>query len=146
VHPEDFDRCLQIYVNSFDARQSFEMEYRLRHHSGEYRWILDHGVPRYSPDGSFEGYAGGCLDIHDQREAAEAVRIASETLRESEERLRLAQQVGTIGTFEWNLQTNVNRWTPELVAIYGLRQGEFTGTQKAWERMLHPDDRTAVLR
>jgi PAS domain S-box-containing protein len=145
VHPEDFDRCLQIYVTSFDARQPFEMEYRLRHHTGEYRWILDHGVPRYAPDGTFEGFVGGCLDIHDQREAAEAVRIASETLRESEERLRLAQQVGTIGTFEWNLQTKVNRWTPELEAIHGLRPGEFTGTLEAWEQMLHPDDRRAVL-
>ena len=114
VHPDDFDHCLQIYVESFDARRPFEMEFRLRHHNGQYRWILDHAVPRYAADGAFEGYVGGCLDIHDQKEAAEKVRIAAETLQESEERLRLAQQVGTIGTFEWNVQTNVNRWTPEL--------------------------------
>jgi PAS domain S-box-containing protein len=145
VHPEDFNRCLQIYVNSFDARQPFEMEYRLRHHSGEYRWILDHGVPRYAPDGTFEGYVGGCLDIHDQKEAAEKLRIAAETLRESEEHLRLAQQVGTIGTFEWNVQTNVNRWTSELEAIYGLRPGEFGGTREAWEQLLHPEDRAAAI-
>ncbi len=146
VHLDDFDRCLQIYEESFDARQPFEMEYRLRHHNGQYRWILDHGVPRYAPDGTFEGYVGGCLDIHDQKEAAEKIRIASETLRESEERLRLAQQVGIIGTFEWNVQTNVNRWTPELEAIYGLRPGEFAGTQEAWEQMLHPDDRAAAIK
>jgi PAS domain S-box-containing protein len=146
VHPEEFDRCLQIYVSSFDARQPFEMEYRLRHRNGEYRWILDHGVPRYAPDGTFEGYVGGCLDIHDQKEAAEKLRIASEILRESEERLRLAQQVGTIGTFEWNLQTNVNRWTPELEAIYGLRQGGFASTQEAWEQMVDPEDRAAAIR
>jgi PAS domain S-box-containing protein len=71
VHPDDFDRCLQMYNSCFDARRRFEMEYRLRHHSGQYRWILDCGVPRYAPDGTFEGYVGGCLDIHDQREAAE---------------------------------------------------------------------------
>jgi PAS domain S-box-containing protein len=146
VHPDDFDRCLQTYVENFDARQPFEMEYRLHHHNGQYRWILDHGVPRYSPDGAFEGYVGGCLDIHDQKEAAEKIRIASETLRESEERLRLAQQVGTIGTFEWNVQTNVNRWTPELEAIYGLQPGQFAGTQEAWEQMLHPDDRAAAIK
>src|SRR6185437_11513316 len=93
VHPEDFDRCLQIYNECFDERHSFEMEYRLRRHDGEYRWITDHGVPRYTPDGTFEGYVGGCLDVHDQREATEKLRIASETLREGEERLRLAQQV-----------------------------------------------------
>src|ERR1700678_872621 len=131
VHSEDFDRCLQIYVSNFDARLPFEMEYRVRHHTGQYRWILDRGVPRYTPDGTFEGYVGGCLDIHDQKEAAEKIRIASETLRESEERLRLAQQVGTIGTFEWNVQTKVNRWTAELETIYGLQPGEFAGTQEA---------------
>jgi PAS domain S-box-containing protein len=146
VHPDDFDRCLQIYVESFDARQPFEMEYRMRHHNGQYRWILDHAVPRYAPDGTFEGYVGGCLDIHDQKEAADKVRIASEKLRESEERLRLAQQVGTIGTFEWNVQTNVNRWTAELETIYGLQPGEFAGTQEAWEQMLHPDDKAAAIK
>jgi PAS domain S-box-containing protein len=146
VHRDDFERCLQIYLERFDARQPFEMEYRLRHYSGQYRWILDHGVPRYAPDGTFEGYVGGCLDIHDQKEAAEKLRIASETLRESEERLRLAQQVGTIGTFEWNIQTNVNRWTRELEAIYGLAPGEFAGTHEAWMQMLHPEDRAAAIR
>ena len=74
VHKEDFDRCLQIYVSSFDARQPFEMEYRLKHHSGEYRWILDCGVPRFDADGVFEGYVGACLDIHQQKEAEEALR------------------------------------------------------------------------
>jgi PAS domain S-box-containing protein len=146
VHHDDFDRCLQIYVESFNARQPLEMEYRLRNHDGQYRWILDHAVPRYAPDGTFEGYVGGCLDIHDQKEAAEKVRIASETLRESEERLRLAQQVGTIGTFEWNVQSNVNRWTAELETIYGLHPGEFAVTQEAWEQMLHPDDRAAAIK
>ena len=146
VHPDDFERCLQIYVESFDARRPFEMEYRLRHHNGQYRWILDHAVPRYAPGGTFEGYVGGCLDIDDQKEAAEKVRIAADTLRESEERLRLAQQVGTIGTFEWNVQTNVNRWTPELETIYGLQPGEFAGTQEAWEQMLHPEDKAAAIK
>ena len=76
VHPDDLDRCLQIYVSSFDARHPFEMEYRLRHHSGQYRWILDHGVPRFTPEGKFEGYIGGCLDIHAQKEAAERLNTA----------------------------------------------------------------------
>ncbi len=70
VHPEDFDRCLEIYVTNFDLQRPFEMEYRLKHRSGQYRWILDCGVPRFAPDGTFEGYVGGCLDIHEQKEAA----------------------------------------------------------------------------
>jgi PAS domain S-box-containing protein len=97
VHPEDFDRCLQIYVSNFDARRPFEMEYRMRHHTGQYRWILDRGVPRYAPDGTFEGYVGGCLDIHDQKEAAEKVWIAEDMTRlmkaQDEERRRIAREL-----------------------------------------------------
>jgi PAS domain S-box-containing protein len=97
VHPEDFDRCLQIYVSSFELRRPFEMEYRMRHHSGQYRWILDRGVPRYAPDGTFEGYVGGCLDIHDQKEAAEKVRIADDMTRlmkaQDDERRRIAREL-----------------------------------------------------
>ena len=96
VHPDDFDRCLQVHVSNFDAHRPFEMEYRLRHHSGQYRWILDRGVPRYKPDGTFEGYVGGCLDIHDRKEAAEKSRIADESLRlvkvQDEERRRIARE------------------------------------------------------
>jgi PAS domain S-box-containing protein len=97
VHPEDFDRCLRIYVSNFDARRPFEMEYRMRHHTGQYRWILDRGVPRYAPDGTFEGYVGGCLDIHDQKEAAEKVWIAEDMTRlmkaQDEERRRIAREL-----------------------------------------------------
>jgi PAS domain S-box-containing protein len=97
VHPEDFDRCLQVYVANFDARRPFETEYRMRHHTGQYRWILDRGVPRYAADGTFEGYVGGCLDIHDQKEAAEKVRIADDMTRlmkaQDEERRRIAREL-----------------------------------------------------
>lgn len=97
LHPEDFDRCVQIYVSNFDARRAFEMEYRMRHHTGQYRWILDRGVPRYTPDGIFEGYVGGCLDIHDQKEAGEKARIADDMTRlmkaQDEERRRIAREL-----------------------------------------------------
>jgi PAS domain S-box-containing protein len=73
-------------------------------------------------------------------------KLAEQALRESEQRLRLAHQAAGIGTFELNLQTNVNCWTPELEAMYGLAPGTFEGTQEHWQRLLHPDDRCAALR
>jgi two-component system, LuxR family, sensor kinase FixL len=69
VHREDLDHCLEIYKNSFDARQPFTMEYRLRRNDGEYRQVLDSGTPRFSPDGAFLGYIGSCIDITPLRQA-----------------------------------------------------------------------------
>jgi PAS domain S-box-containing protein len=75
-----------------------------------------------------------------------ARKLAEEALRASEERLRLAQQIARIGSFEWNIQTGVNTWAPELEAMYGLPPGGFGGTQTAFENLVHPDDRAGVIK
>jgi two-component system, LuxR family, sensor kinase FixL len=69
VLEKDFDHCLEVYGNAFDARREFMMEYRLRRHDGEYRWVLDQGVPRFAPDGAFLGYIGSCIDISERKQS-----------------------------------------------------------------------------
>jgi PAS domain S-box-containing protein len=68
LHPDDYERCLEIYFGSFDLRKEFRMQYRLRRYDGAYRWIDDTGIPRYGRDGGFLGYIGSCSDIHEYRE------------------------------------------------------------------------------
>ncbi|MBF4695736.1 sensor domain-containing diguanylate cyclase [Fusibacter ferrireducens] len=65
VHPEDLERCIQIYEANFDRHEPFYMEYRLRRNDGEYRWISDQGTPLYD-QGEFLGYLGSCMDIHEK--------------------------------------------------------------------------------
>ena len=69
VHTGDLQHCLETYASGFRARQPFTMEYRLRRANGEYRWVLDTGVPRYSPESGFVGYIGSCLDITERKQA-----------------------------------------------------------------------------
>jgi two-component system cell cycle sensor histidine kinase/response regulator CckA len=65
VHPDDLDRCFATYSESFDSRQDFQMEYRMRSSNGEYRWVLHKGVPRFAPGGALAGYIGSAIDITD---------------------------------------------------------------------------------
>src|SRR4051812_18490231 len=76
VHVEDYERCLTAYARAFDAREPFEMEYRLRRHDGEYRWALDHGQPLSGPEGEFTGFIGSVVDITDRKKTEEALKDA----------------------------------------------------------------------
>jgi PAS domain S-box-containing protein len=69
VHREDINHCIEVYDNAFNAREEFMMEYRLRRHDGEYRWVLDTGLPRIAPDGTFLGYIGSCLDMTERKQS-----------------------------------------------------------------------------
>jgi hypothetical protein len=88
VHPDDYTHCLQVYIESFDRREPFEMEYRLRRADGEYRWILDRGVPFFAPDGAFAGYLGGCIDITERKRDVEDLHAALAEVSELKNRLQ----------------------------------------------------------
>jgi PAS domain S-box-containing protein len=79
VHPEDLKHCLETYDAFFEMRRPFRMDYRLRRHDGQYRWIFDQGVPRFSSSGEFLGYIGSCVDITERKQAeAEREKLAEE--------------------------------------------------------------------
>ena len=95
VHPEDYSKCQDIYCRGFDQRQPFAKECRLKRHDGQYRWMLDIGVPRFHEDGSFAGYIGSCVDITEQKLAEEALSSISRRLidAQEQERSRIAREL-----------------------------------------------------
>ena len=93
VHPEDLQRCLETYTQSFDRREKFRMEYRLRRHDGEFRWILDIGVPRFNQDGSFAGYIGILVDVTDRKEGETRLREMNRELQQHDALLQSREEL-----------------------------------------------------
>ena len=74
VHPDDLQRCIEIYSKAFNLREKFTMEYRIHHASGNYRWIQDDGTPKYNIDNEFIGFIGHCLDITERKHTEETLK------------------------------------------------------------------------
>ncbi|BAZ53739.1 two-component sensor histidine kinase [Nostoc sp. NIES-4103] len=81
VHPQEQDFCQENYDSAFHARAKFEIEYRLQRHDGVYRWMLDTGIPRFTPNGKFAGYIGCCIDITERKLAEVALQQSQEAVQ-----------------------------------------------------------------
>jgi PAS domain S-box-containing protein len=96
LHPEDCASCLKIYSEAFDARLAFTMEYRLLRHDGQYRWISDHGVPRYDSEKKFMGYIGSCVDVTEKKETEQEAQRTKEELAHMSRILMLGELAGSL--------------------------------------------------
>ena len=117
VHPDDFVHCLDVYITNFNLRHPFQMEYRLKHHSGEYRWLLDTGVPRFNANGDFEGYIGSCVDIHETKLLQLDAQKTATAMREAKEAAEALAQSKTdfLANMSHEIRTPMN-------AIIGLSE------------------------
>jgi PAS domain S-box-containing protein len=88
VHPDDLRHCLDAYTKAFDQREAFQIEYRLRRRDGQYRWILDSGVPTFDAGGFFVGYIGSAVDVTQHKLAEAALSTMSQHLIEAQEKER----------------------------------------------------------
>ncbi len=114
VHPEDFDRCVNIWLSAFKKREFFEMEYRLRRHDGEFRWILDIGCPFIDVEGNFAGYIGYCFDVTERKNIEMDLKISHERLSSL---LRVSQ------FSDRNIQNLMDFTLEEAVKLTGSRIG-----------------------
>ncbi|MEP6923963.1 MAG: PAS domain S-box protein, partial [Pyrinomonadaceae bacterium] len=139
VHPDDMERCLDIYFSSFDARVPFSMEYRLRRADGEFRWLLDNGVPRFASNGEFLGFIGSCVDITEHKQAEEA-------LRENQLRLRFALDSANIGDWDLNLLDGTAQRSFLHDKCFGAKEPFKEWSYEQFLNYVHPNDRDQVDR
>jgi PAS domain S-box-containing protein len=133
IHKDDRERVKAAVAALSPENPNLQITYRMLRPDGTIIWVERNSRAEFDNQGTMRRIVGMVKDVTDRSKAEEALRI-------SEERLRLAQQAARIGTFEWNIQTGVNTWTPELEAMHGLSPGGFGGTQTDWENLVHPDD------
>jgi PAS domain S-box-containing protein len=120
VHPDDLPKCLETYLSCFDARKSFQMEYRLRRHDGVYRWIIDHGTPVFADDGPFQGFIGSCVDITDRK-------LAEQSLAASQARLRAIVETAVDGIITIDARGTVHTINPAAERLFGVSAAEIVG-------------------
>ena len=116
VHPEDLERIIRGYSRAFDAREAFQLEYRLRHFDGEYRWIVDVGTPLYEDDGRFCGYLGSCLDITERKRGEEERQLLAAVVESSH---------NAILSFGPDLE--IASWNPGAERLFGYTAAEVKG-------------------
>jgi PAS domain S-box-containing protein len=112
------------------------MEYRALRADGEYRWILNNGKPHYRED-EFTGYIGSCIDITDQK-------MIEERLRANEIRLKEAQRLAKVGSWELDLETGRMRWSGEIIRMFGPAN-DMPADFRAVLGRTHPKDREKVM-
>ena len=141
VHPQDFQPCVDQYLQHFKAHEEFIIEYRLRRSDGQYRWILDSGTPVFDADSKFLGYNGVCFDIHERKESDnQKLNLAKIIQQKTEDRLSLVTHDAGIGIWDYNLVTNELVWDDSMFELYHVPRDKFSKTVDAWENALHPED------
>ncbi len=140
IHPDDASRALTVLQEYHDGRMPFyELEHRLRHKDGSYRWILTRGALLRTPDGRPLRMSGSHTDIHDRHRAEEALRESEERFRQVAENIR---EVFWLSDVEKN---NIIYISPGYEHVWGRSRQSLNDSPRTWLDALHPDDRERVL-
>ena len=141
VHPDDYQSCLATYQAAFKAQREFEVEYRLRRYDGEYRWLQDRGVPRFSSGHQFIGYIGSCVDITERKNTLELIQ-------KSEERLREVLENSLDVSYKRDFKSKAYEYmSPVIASIAGYTLEEMESLPfETVLNLIHPDDQKEVER
>ncbi len=131
------EKARQGYEEVFAQGKVQDYPLAIRHASGRVTDVLYNASLFKNEAGEIEGVLAAARDITRRKQAEEELRL-------SRERLALAQKAAHSGTFDWDIQHNVNHWSPEVEAVHGIAPGGFGGTYEDWEALVIPEDLIAA--
>lgn len=149
VHPDDQKTTAERFLDAAARRESFALQYRLRRHDGQYRWVLDAGRPRFTTDGTWVGYIGSVIDVHERIQAEAQLRVFASQLEslvderthallQSQERLRgLATELNLAELRERKrLATELHDYLQQMLVLAKLKLGHGRHHEHAISRSL----------
>lgn len=136
LHPDDAGRTATTWAEARAQGVTYGIEVRYRRYDGEYRWYLARAEPLREDDGRISAWVGSSTDIHD-------LKTAQAALAESEARLRLAQEAGGVGSWEWDLETGGLFWSESCHRLHGTDPAAPI-TYETWRDGIHPEDLSDV--
>ena len=146
VHPDDLERVQNERSAGLSKGVPFETEKRMLGKDGQFRWFLFRYNPVRNAAGDILQWFATATDIEDRKQLEEQLRREQDELRAKHELLELAQRAARAMAFDWYIQKDVNTWSPEQEALYGLSPGSFDGKYESWKKLIHPDDWPLIVK
>ncbi len=131
-HPDDRSRILARWQHSLASGEAFEVEYRLRHRSGEYRWALGRALPIRDAHGVIERWLGTSTDIHPQK-------LAEEERRRADAKFMKIVEAGIIGIYEYRLDGSLVAVNDKFLEMVGYSREDFERHGLSWRDLTPPD-------
>ncbi|MGB3511135.1 MAG: PAS domain S-box protein, partial [Microcoleaceae cyanobacterium] len=135
VHPEERAHCEQTYAQSQETKENFQLEYRMCRFDGEYRWVLDTGRPRFTPNGTFAGYISAAIDITDRKATETQLQLVNERLK-----FLLVSSPAIIYSCKVTGNYGATWISDNVTSVTGYQPREFTENSGFWLNHIHPDD------
>lgn len=137
-HPDDQQRSWEVWSHSLATGEPYEIEYRMWHRSGQYRWVLGRALPIRNEEGAIVRWMGTCTDIHEKK-------IAKEKLQDAQFRLEAALTAAEIGTWTWDIQADKVYADRNFASLYQVSDADAHGGPiQAYFNAIHPADIEAV--
>ena len=139
IHPDDIEFAGEVVRNAVINRIPYEMECRMQRADGEWRWLLNHGTPRFGGKGEYFGFVGSSIDITEHKRNQQELQNALE-------QVRLSKEAAELGTFDMDLEKGTMHWDDRCRTLFGISHHNTVTYEKDFVEGLHPDDRERIIK
>jgi len=139
IHPEDIEYAGAVVSNAVANRIPYQMECRMQRADGEWRWLLNHGTPRFGRSGEYFGFVGSSIDITEHKRSQQELQTALE-------QIRLSKEAAELGTFDMDLEKGTMHWDDRCRTLFGISHHDAVTYEQDFVKGLHPDDRERITK